>query len=205
MDNATIRKRILNLREDLHLHNHQYYVLNQPEISDIEYDRKMEELIRLEQENPDLFDSHSPSVRVGSDLSQEFNQIAHIYPMLSLGNTYSEGELKDFCNRVEKLISQPITYVCELKFDGTAISLTYANGRLLRGVTRGDGVVGDDVTQNIKTIKSIPLQLSGDFPSKLKIRVRFLCRVAGLIKLTASVWRQVKCHLPIHATLLPAP
>lgn len=170
MDNSIARKKILKLREELHYHNHRYYILNNPEISDFEYDKKLEELIKLEQENPDFFDPNSPSVRVGSDLNQEFSQVEHVFPMLSLGNTYSESELQDFCKRVEKLIDQPVTYVCELKFDGTAISLTYKNGRLLRGITRGDGVMGDDVTQNIKTIKSIPLQLTGDYPEQFEMR-----------------------------------
>lgn len=170
MNNLINRQKVLKLREELHHHNYLYYVLNQPEISDFDFDNKMEELIRLELENPDLFDSNSPSVRVGSDLNQEFRQVPHVYPMLSLGNTYSERELKDFCNRVEKLASQSVTYACELKFDGTAISLTYENGKLIQGVTRGDGVIGDDVTQNIKTIKSIPLELKGDYPARVELR-----------------------------------
>ncbi len=170
MDNSITRQKILKLREELHYHNHRYYILNNPEISDFEYDKKLEELIKLEQENPDFFDPNSPSVRVGSDLNQEFSQVEHVFPMLSLGNTYSESELQDFCKRVEKLIDQPVTYVCELKFDGTAISLTYKNGKLLKGVTRGDGIMGDDVTQNIKTIKSIPLQLTGDYPEQFEMR-----------------------------------
>lgn len=170
MDNSIARQKILRLREELHYHNHRYYILNNPEISDFEYDKKLEELIKLEQGNPDFFDPNSPSVRVGSDLNQEFSQVEHVFPMLSLGNTYSESELQDFCKRVEKLIDQPVTYVCELKFDGTAISLTYKNGKLLKGVTRGDGIMGDDVTQNIKTIKSIPLQLTGDYPEQFVMR-----------------------------------
>lgn len=170
MDKPAAGQRIRELRDELHHHNYLYYVLNQSEISDKEYDEKMEELIGLEKSYPEFFDANSPSVRVGSDLSQDFKQVAHVYPMLSLGNTYSEGELKEFCNRVEKLIQSPVTYVCELKYDGTAISLTYENGILVQGITRGDGIVGDDVTQNIKTIKSIPLQLRGDYPARFEIR-----------------------------------
>lgn len=183
MDKPAAGQRILELREELHHHNYLYYILNQPEISDLEYDRKMEELIGLEKLYPDFFDTNSPSVRVGSDLSQDFKQVAHVYPMLSLGNTYSEGELKEFCNRVEKLVQSPVTYVCELKYDGTAISLTYENGLLVQGITRGDGVVGDDVTQNIKTIKSIPLQLRGDYPDRFEIRGEIFMPHSGFEKI----------------------
>ena len=183
MDNTTSWQRIRNLRQELHHHNHRYYILNQPEITDTEYDEKMDELISLEQANPQYFDPLSPSIRVGSDLNQEFRQVAHVYPMLSLGNTYSEGELRDFCSRVEKLASLPVSYVCELKFDGTAISLTYENGKLIHGITRGDGIVGDDVTQNIKTIKSIPLQLTGNYPPIFEIRGEIFMPRSGFEKM----------------------
>jgi len=158
------------LRDELDHHNHQYYILNNPEISDFDYDQKMAELIRLESEYPEFRDNNSPSVRVGSDLSLDFKTVKHKYPMLSLGNTYSEGELRDFVNRIINTVGHNIPFVCELKYDGTAIGLTYENGVLVSAVTRGDGVSGDDVTQNVKTIKSIPLKLQGDFPTKLDVR-----------------------------------
>lgn len=183
MDNLTVRQRILELREELHHHNYCYYILNQPEISDFDFDKKMEELIRLEKEYPEYFDANSPSIRVGSDVNLDFKQVPHSYPMLSLGNTYSEGELRDFCNRVEKLIQRPVAYVCELKYDGTAISLMYENGQLVQGLTRGDGVVGDDVTTNIKTIKSIPLKLQGDYPQRFEVRGEIFMPLSGFEKI----------------------
>ncbi len=183
MDDFTVRQRILELREELHHHNYCYYILNQPEISDFDFDLKMEELIRLEKEYPEYFDANSPSIRVGSDVNLDFKQVPHTYPMLSLGNTYSEGELRDFCNRVEKLIQRPVAYVCELKYDGTAISLMYENGQLVQGLTRGDGVVGDDVTTNIKTIKSIPLKLQGDYPQRFEVRGEIFMPLSGFEKI----------------------
>ncbi|GAO28745.1 DNA ligase LigA-related protein [Geofilum rubicundum] len=170
MEQKSVQDSIRQLREELHHHNYQYYILNHPEISDYAYDLKMTDLIELESKHPELKDPNSPSVRVGSDLSQDFQSIRHKYPMLSLGNTYSEGELRDFVNRVVKTVGHNIPFVCELKYDGTAIALSYENGRLTRGVTRGDGVTGDDVTQNVKTIQSIPLQLQGDYPPQLEAR-----------------------------------
>lgn len=171
MNQEEARTRIHRLRKELNKHNHSYYVLSQPTISDYEYDLLMHELIGLEKKYPDFFDSNSPSQRVGSDISEEFVQVEHQSPMLSLGNTYSMEELQDFDKRIKKIISEDFEYVCELKYDGTAISLTYLNGRLERAVTRGDGTRGDDVTRNVRTIKSIPLVLSGDnFPDKFEIR-----------------------------------
>ena len=170
MSNTNIAHEIEKLREELNQHNYSYYVLNSPMISDYEYDRLMDKLITLESEHPELFDSNSPTQRVGSDINIEFQQVKHKYPMLSLGNTYNEGEITDFFNRVVKSLDEPFEIVCELKYDGTAIGLTYENGGLVRGVTRGDGVQGDDVTVNVKTIKSIPLKLKGDYPSEFEIR-----------------------------------
>jgi len=168
--NESIKHKIEILREELHHHNYQYYILNNPEISDFEYDKKMKELLTLEAAHPEHFDPASPSMRIGSDLNSEFKQVKHLYPMLSLSNTYSEGEIIDFCKRVEKLVNKTVKYVCELKFDGTAISLIYENGILSKAVTRGDGQIGDDVTENVKTIKSIPLKLKNDFPQYFEIR-----------------------------------
>jgi DNA ligase (NAD+) len=163
--------RIKILRKTLENHNHQYYTLSKPLISDYEYDMLMKELEKLENEFPEFADSNSPSQRVGNDINQEFNQLEHKYPMLSLGNTYNQGELLEFDNRVRKSLDEPFEYVCELKYDGTSISLTYENGRLKHAITRGDGTKGDDVTSNVKTIRSIPLTLFGNnFPPYFEIR-----------------------------------
>lgn len=162
---------IKTLREELANHNYNYYVLNQPTISDFDFDMKLKELEKLEADFPEFADPNSPTQRVGSDLSNDFEQVAHIYPMLSLSNAYSEEEIRDFDTRVKKIIETGCEYVCELKFDGSSISLTYENGRLVRAVTRGDGEKGDDVTANVRTIKSVPLQLRGnDYPAEFEIR-----------------------------------
>ena len=171
MNKEEARIRIENLQKELHLHNHNYYVLSNPVISDFEYDKLMEELQRLEGLYPEFADNNSPSQRVGSDISTEFEQVRHKFPMLSLSNTYSIEEVNEFNNRIKKAIGESFEYVCELKYDGVAISLLYENGFLIRGVTRGDGEQGDDITRNIKTIKSIPLLLTGkDYPSVFEIR-----------------------------------
>jgi DNA ligase (NAD+) len=164
--------RIQQLREQLHFHNYRYYVLAQPEISDFEYDILLQELITLEKNFPEFLDANSPTQRVGSDINKEFTQVAHKYPMLSLGNTYSIEEVIEFENRIKKALpDESIEYVCELKYDGVAIGLTYKNGILVQAVTRGDGTQGDDVTNNVKTIKSIPLKLNGNnFPEEFEIR-----------------------------------
>lgn len=167
-------ERITALREQLNNYNYHYYVLSKPLISDFEFDKLLAELQRLEEENPQFFDPNSPTQRVGSDINQNFTQVKHIYPMLSLGNTYNEGEVADFYNRVAKALNAPFEIVCELKYDGTSISLTYENGELVRAVTRGDGEKGDDVTANVRTIRSIPLKLQGDFPDKFEIRGEIL-------------------------------
>ena len=168
--------RILQLREALHEHNHRYYVLNQPVISDQEFDFLMRELQDLEAKHPDMYDANSPTQRVGSDLNKEFVQVAHKYPMLSLANTYNRQEVEDFYNSIVKgLHGEPFDISCEMKYDGLSISLTYQQGRLVRAVTRGDGVRGDDVTDNVKTIRSIPLVLTGnDWPSEFEIRGEIL-------------------------------
>lgn len=154
-------ERILQLRAELHEHNHRYYVLNQPVIGDQEFDFLMHELQELELRHPELYDENSPTQRVGSDTNQQFVQVEHQYPMLSLSNTYSQGEIQDFYDSVTRNLSgEEFEVCCELKYDGLSISLTYEHGRLVRAVTRGDGVRGDDVTQNVRTIRSIPLQLS---------------------------------------------
>ena len=154
-----IEQQILTLREQLNHYNYHYYVLSQPLISDFEFDKLLAELQQLENENPQYFDPNSPTQRVGSDINQNFTQVKHEYPMLSLGNTYNEGEVADFYNRVAKALNAPFEIVCELKYDGTSISLIYEKGELVRAVTRGDGEKGDDVTANVRTIRSIPLKL----------------------------------------------
>jgi DNA ligase (NAD+) len=166
----SVKQRIEYLRTEIDKHNYNYYVLSAPEISDFEFDKMLKELQELEYSHPEFYDSTSPTQRVGSDLSDGFQQVKHTYPMLSLGNTYSEGEVRDFYERVRKGLNDNFELVCELKYDGTSISLTYENGNLVRAVTRGDGEKGDDVTVNIRTIKSIPLKLRGNFPQKFEIR-----------------------------------
>ena len=153
-------ERITALREQLNHYNYHYYVLSQPLISDFEFDKLLAELQQLENENPQYFDPNSPTQRVGSDINQNFTQVKHQYPMLSLGNTYNEGEVAEFYNRVAKALNAPFEIVCELKYDGTSISLIYEKGELVRAVTRGDGEKGDDVTANVRTIRTIPLTLN---------------------------------------------
>lgn len=169
-------QRIEQLRQELHEHNHRYYVENQPTISDQEFDELMHELQRLEALHPEMYDANSPTQRVGSDLNSEFKQVAHRYPMLSLANTYNQQEVADWYDSVRRgLEGEDFEVCCEMKYDGLSISLTYENGRLVRGVTRGDGVNGDDVTANVRTIRSIPLVLSGDdYPQEFEIRGEIL-------------------------------
>ena len=170
----TVKEKIDQLRADLHRHIYNYYVLNAPEISDKEFDDRMRELQELEKEHPEYQDDNSPTMRVGSDLNKNFTQVAHKYPMLSLGNTYSESEVTDFYDRVKKALNEDFEICCELKYDGTSISLTYENGKLVRAVTRGDGEKGDDVTDNVKTIRTIPLVLHGSYPESFEIRGEIL-------------------------------
>jgi DNA ligase (NAD+) len=164
------RKRIIKLRQEIDQHNLSYYKLNQPTISDFEFDLMMGDLLALENKFPQYTDPNSPSQRVGNDISQEFRQVSHQYPMLSLSNSYSESEILDFVQRVEKFSGEKPDYVCELKLDGTSISLTYQDGELILAVTRGDGEKGDDVTSNVRTIRSVPLKLTGDYPAFFEIR-----------------------------------
>ncbi|MCL2596320.1 MAG: NAD-dependent DNA ligase LigA [Paludibacter sp.] len=170
-----IKDEIQNLRRELNEANYNYYVLNAPTISDLEFDKKLKELETLERENSQFFDANSPTQRIGSDINQQFIQVAHQYPMISLANTYSEGEVTDFYNRTQRALNQDFELVCELKYDGTAISLIYENGSLITAITRGDGEKGDDVTANVRTIKSIPLSLHGKkIPEKFEIRGEIL-------------------------------
>lgn len=183
-DKTEIRSRIEKLRDSLNDHNHRYYVQNQPVITDFEYDQLMSELIELENKNPEINDPNSPSQRVGSDINKEFKQVAHKNPMLSLSNTYSIDEIRDFEKRNTKIVNEEFEYICELKYDGASISLTYIDGMLTQAVTRGDGEKGDDVINNIRTIKSIPLELKGnDYPQEFEIRGEILLPLNGFNKM----------------------
>ena len=175
MKKSEAKERIEILTKELNEHNHRYYVFNQPSISDFEYDILLNELDTLEKKFPEFISINSPTRHVGSDITKEFEQFEHTYPMLSLGNTYSEEELREFDSRIRKTISEPIEYVCELKFDGASISIIYKNGAMLRAVTRGDGNKGDDVTLNVKTIRTIPWKIANKTaPSDFVIRGEIL-------------------------------
>lgn len=182
-----IKEEIEALRAELNQHNYNYYVLSAQTISDREFDEKMKHLQDLEMAYPQYADPDSPTQRVGSDLSKEFQQVVHKYPMLSLGNTYSESDVRDFYERVARSLNEPFEIVAELKFDGTSISVTYEHGRLARAVTRGDGTKGDDVTANVKTIRSVPLRLLGDnYPDELEVRGEILLPWAEFDRLNAE-------------------
>ena len=171
----SVKEQIEALRKELEQHNYNYYVLSAPVISDQEFDAKMKALQELEAAHPEFYDANSPTQRVGSDLTKDFVQVTHRYPMLSLGNTYSEEDVRDFYERVARSLNEPFEIVAELKYDGTSISLTYEKGELTRAVTRGDGTKGDDVTANVRTIRSIPLRLHGsDYPDVVEIRGEIL-------------------------------
>lgn len=182
----SIEKQIKELREKLNHYNHLYYVENAPTVSDYEFDCMLRQLQELEQQHPEFADPNSPTARVGSDLSNAFKSVDHTFPMLSLQNTYSLDELHEWVEKITKEVGE-VEFVCELKFDGTAISLTYEDGRLLRAVTRGDGSRGDDVTENVRTIRSIPLMLNGnDFPSYFEIRGEIFMPYASFERLNAE-------------------
>jgi DNA ligase (NAD+) len=171
MKPSEVKERIEKLRKEINEYNYKYYVLNQPVISDFEYDILINELDTLEKKYPDFYSSDSPTQRVGSDITTDFKQVEHKYPMLSLGNTYNEEDLKDFDNRIRKLSLDNFEYVCELKYDGASISIIYKNGLFAQAITRGDGMYGDDVTSNVRTVRSIPLRVSGNLmPDEFIIR-----------------------------------
>ena len=171
MEPDKVRERITELSNEIRRHNHSYYVLSKPVISDYHFDQLLKELIQLEQEYPEFAEPNSPTRQVGGAITKEFQTVTHRYSMLSLGNTYSEDDIRDFEERIHKMIGDEVEYVCELKFDGVAIGLTYHNGNLIQAVTRGDGIQGDDVTANIRTIRSIPLKLLGNgYPDAFEIR-----------------------------------
>ena len=167
----SVQKNIEKLRDELHLHSYNYYVLDSPVISDYDFDIKLRDLINLENKFPEFYDENSPTNRVGGAVIKNFNSIKHDFPMYSLDNSYSKEDLEIWNDRIFKNIGDGnLEFLCELKFDGVSINLTYENGKLIKAVTRGDGVQGDDVTENIKTIRTIPLKLKGSFPNKFQIR-----------------------------------
>ncbi|MEC9209649.1 MAG: NAD-dependent DNA ligase LigA, partial [Bacteroidota bacterium] len=176
----TDKERIAFLIKELHFHNHAYYVLDSAEISDFKFDKLLAELKSLEDANPHLIDVNSPTQRVGGAVLDGFKTVKHKYPMLSLGNTYSAEELSNFDAKLRKLTDDNLEYVCELKYEGVSISLIYENGELIQALTRGDGVQGDDVTANVRTIKSIPLKLMGDYPEQFEIRGEIFLSISGL-------------------------
>lgn len=184
----SVLETINNLRTELNQHNYNYYVLDQPTISDFEFDQKLKQLQELEQQHPEFFDENSPTQRVGGTITKNFETVVHEHRMYSLDNSYSKEDLQDWEIRIQKVLGDvPLTYTCELKYDGASISITYENGRLLRAVTRGDGFQGDDVTHNIKTIKAVPIHLKGDFPDKFDIRGEIILPLAGFEKMNQEL------------------
>ncbi len=183
-----IKQTIQSLRDELNLHNHNYYVLDKPTISDYEFDLKLKQLQELEIQHPEFFDTNSPTQRVGGMITKNFKTVVHDHRMYSLDNSYSKEDVIDWENRIQKVLGNvPLTYTCELKYDGASISITYENGKLLRAVTRGDGFQGDDVTNNIKTIKSIPLEIIGNYPEKFDIRGEIILPFAGFEKMNQEL------------------
>lgn len=181
-----IEQQIRQLREELREHNYQYYVLDNPTICDYEFDQKLKQLQELEKAHPEFYDANSPTVRVGGEVTKHFETVSHTYRMYSLDNSYSKEDLEDWEKRIEKAVDGEVQFTCELKYDGASISLTYENGRLKRAVTRGDGFQGDDVTANVKTIRSIPLQLKGDYPPLFDIRGEIILPFEGFTKMNAE-------------------
>lgn len=184
----SVLETINNLRTELNQHNYNYYVLDQPTISDFEFDQKLKQLQELEHHNPEFFDENSPTQRVGGTITKNFETVVHEHRMYSLDNSYSKEDLQDWEIRMQKVLGNvPLDYTCELKYDGASISITYENGRLLRAVTRGDGFQGDDVMHNIKTIKAVPIHLKGDFPDKFDIRGEIILPLAGFEKMNQEL------------------
>lgn len=199
MNTLEAKARIEELSSLIDHHNYLYYVLDKPELSDFEFDMLLEELTSLEKQFPQYALPDSPTQRVGGAITKSFASVRHRYPMLSLANSYSEGEIMDFHQRLAKLLNEPVEYVCELKYDGVAISLRYERGLLVQAVTRGDGMQGDDVTTNVKTIRSIPLRLRGNYPESFEIRGEIYLRANSLIvSMRSAKPKDFRC-LPIHA------
>ncbi len=178
-----IEQKINQLREELRQHNYNYYVLDKPAISDYEFDMKLKSLQDLEEKHPEFYDANSPTLRVGGEVTKNFETVVHEYRMYSLDNSYSKEDLEDWEKRIKKIVEGDVSYTCELKYDGASINLTYENGILIKAVTRGDGIQGDNVTTNVKTINSIPLKLKGDFPSKFDIRGEIILPFEGFAKM----------------------
>jgi DNA ligase (NAD+) len=184
----SVLETITNLRVELNQHNYNYYVLDNPTISDFEFDQKLKQLQELELQHPEFFDENSPTQRVGGTITKNFETVVHEHRMYSLDNSYSKEDLQDWENRIQKVLGDvPLEYTCELKYDGASISISYENGRLFRAVTRGDGFQGDDVTHNIKTIKAVPIHLIGDFPKKFDIRGEIILPLAGFEKMNQEL------------------
>ena len=180
-----IQKKIISLRKELHEHNHRYYVQDEPIITDFIFDKMLRELQDLEKQYPEFHDPNSPTQRVGGEITKSFDTVTHLYPMYSLSNTYSKEELIQWESRIRKVLGAgtEISYTCELKFDGASISLTYKNGTLVQALTRGDGIQGDSITANVKTINTIPLRLKGDYPKFFEIRGEIILPWLGFHKM----------------------
>ncbi|MCB0427937.1 MAG: NAD-dependent DNA ligase LigA, partial [Mangrovimonas sp.] len=178
-----IKQKIQQLRAELTQHNYSYYVLDHPTISDYEFDMKLKELQELEAKHPEFFDPTSPTVRVGGEVTKNFETVVHENRMYSLDNSYSKEDLQDWEVRIKKMVDGPVEYTCELKYDGASMNMIYEHGKLVRAVTRGDGFQGDDVTTNVKTIKSVPLQLKDDYPEKFEIRGEIILPIEGFNKM----------------------
>ena len=181
--NMDIRHKIERLRTELRQHNYNYYILDNPTISDYEFDIMLKELQALEENHPEYFDPNSPTQRVGGEITKDFKTIVHDFRMYSLDNSYSKEDLTNWETRIKKMIDGDISYTCELKYDGASMNLTYENGQLIRAVTRGDGIQGDEVTANVKTIKTVPLQLKGDYPQRFDIRGEIVLPLDGFNKM----------------------
>ena len=193
MTKQEAKSKIEKLSKELEEHNYKYYVLDNPSISDFDFDKLLEELIKLEKEFPEFLSQDSPSQRVGGAITKEFKNVKHKYPMLSLSNTYNEEELRDFDERIRKAGINEFEYVCELKYDGVSISLTYVDGNLIQAITRGDGETGDDITTNVKTIKSIPLKLRGkDFPKEFEIRGEIFMPKKEFLRINEDMRKQLE-------------
>ena len=182
----TTQQKIESLRQELSDHNYKYYVLDKPEISDLDFDNKLKELQELEDKHPEFYDANSPTLRVGGQVTKNFATVVHDYRMYSLDNSYSKEDLEDWEKRIKKLVDGKVEYTCELKYDGASISLTYEKGELVKAVTRGDGVQGDDVTNNVRTIRTVPLKLKGDYPEKFDIRGEIVLPFEGFSKMNAE-------------------
>ncbi|WP_114491506.1 NAD-dependent DNA ligase LigA [Candidatus Ulvibacter alkanivorans] len=182
----SIEQQINQLRNELREHNYNYYILDNPTISDYEFDQKLKQLQELESAHPEFYDANSPTLRVGGAVTKNFETVPHTYRMYSLANSYSKEDLEDWEKRIKKMVDGPVQYTCELKYDGASMSLTYEDGKLVRAVTRGDGFQGDDVTTNVKTINSVPLKLKGDYPDKFEIRGEIVLPFEGFAQMNAE-------------------